>query len=354
MSRIHVAILFGGKSAEHDVSVMSARNVAQAIDQEKYEVVLIGITRQGQWLLIDDGFPQSVPENGAQISFLPGGKGRALVLPQSAPAYEMTPVDVLIPVLHGQFGEDGSVQGLAEVAGMAYVGCGIFGSAAAMDKHQAKCLLSQAGLPVARSLTISQRDSPDIEVIARDLGWPLFVKPVRQGSSVGVSKAKTIDDLRSAIDNALLFDRRVLVEEFVEAREIELGVLEEEDGTLRVSVPGEIAPAAAHGFYSYEAKYIDAEGAALTVPAYLDESTTAVLQDMAKSAFIALGCEGIARVDFFLRSDGHVLINEINTMPGFTDISMYPKTFAASGVPYPELIDRLIRHALARASRQMA
>ncbi len=350
MSRLRVAVLFGGKSAEHDVSVMSARNVAQAIDQERYDVVLIGITRHGRWLLIDGEFPQSVPEDGAQISFLPGGKGRTLVLPQSGSAYEIAPVDVLMPVLHGQFGEDGSVQGLAEVAGIAYVGCGIFGSAAAMDKHQAKCLLAQAGLPVARGVAVNRQDSPDIEAISRDLGWPVFVKPVRQGSSVGVSKARTTEELRSAIDNALQYDSRVLIEEFIEAREIELGVLEGEDGTLRVSVPGEIAPAAAHGFYSYEAKYIDADGAALFVPAHIGESTATALQDMTKRAFIALGCEGMARIDFFLRADGQAFINEINTIPGFTDISMYPKIFAASDVPYPELIDRLIRHALKRAA----
>ncbi len=350
MSRTRVAILFGGKSAEHDVSLMSARNVDRAIDREKYDVVLIGITRQGKWLLIDGEFPQSVPDNGTLISLLPGGKGRAIVLPPSGPAYEIAPVDVLMPVLHGQFGEDGSVQGLAEVADIAYVGCGIFGSAAAMDKHQAKSLFAQAGLPVARGLTVSRHEPVDVEVIALDLGLPLFVKPVRQGSSVGVSKAGTTAELRSAIDNALKYDSRVLIEEFIEAREIELGVLEVEDGRLRVSVPGEIAPAAAHGFYSYEAKYIDADGAALFVPAHLDEGTTMDLQEMAKRAFTTLGCEGMARVDFFLRPDGRIVINEINTIPGFTDISMYPKVFAESGIPYPELIDRLIRHALKRAA----
>jgi D-alanine-D-alanine ligase len=350
MSRLRVAILFGGKSAEHDVSVMSARNVAQAIDQERYDVVLIGITRQGQWLLVESEFPHSVPKDGAQINFLPGGKGRALVIPQSGPAYEIAPVDVLIPVLHGPFGEDGSVQGLAEVAGVPYVGCGIFGSAAAMDKHQAKCLLAQAGLPVVRGVMVSRQDSPDIEAISRDLGWPVFVKPVRQGSSVGVSKARTIEELRLAIDSALQYDSRILIEEFVEAREIEFGVLEHEDGTLHVSVAGEIAPAASHGFYSYEAKYVDADGAALFVPAPIEHDITIALQDMAKRGFVALGCEGMARIDFFLRADGRAFINEINTIPGFTNISMYPKVFAASGITYPELIDRLIRHALKRAA----
>lgn len=350
MSKIRVAILFGGKSAEHDVSLMSARNVDRAIDREKYDVLLIGITRQGKWLLIDGAFPQSVPDNGAQISLLPGGKGRALVLPQSGPAYEIEPVDVLMPILHGKYGEDGSVQGFAEVAGVAYVGCGIFGSAAAMDKHQAKCLFAQAGLPVARGLTVSRRDEVKFEAIEQELGLPLFVKPVRQGSSVGVSKAGTTAELRLAVDDALQCDSRVLIEEFIEAREIELGVLQEEDGTLLVSVPGEIAPAAAHGFYSYEAKYIDADGAALFVPAPLGQSTTTTLQEMAKRAFTALGCEGMARVDFFLCADGRIFINEINTIPGFTDISMYPKVFAESGVAYPKLIDRLIRHALKRAA----
>ncbi|UGY08134.1 D-alanine--D-alanine ligase family protein [Phyllobacterium pellucidum] len=351
MSRTRVAILFGGRSSEHDVSVMSARNVFEAIDPEVYETVLVAVTRQGEWLLVDGGFPQSVPGDGTKITLLPGGRGRALALPISGPAYEITPIDVLLPVLHGPFGEDGSVQGLAEVANIPYVGSGIFGSAAAMDKYQAKCLLAHDGLPVASGIMVKRSSDIDLDAFSQTLSWPVFVKPARQGSSVGVSKARTAEELHVAVGSALQFDDHVLIEEFIEGREIELGVLEAGDSTLIVSVPGEIAPSNTHDFYTYEAKYLDADGADLTVPARISPDETQALQDMAEQAFRALGCEGMARVDFFLRADGSAVINEVNTIPGFTNISMYPKVLGATGIPYPELIHRLIQHGLKRAVR---
>ncbi|QND51868.1 D-alanine--D-alanine ligase [Phyllobacterium sp. 628] len=356
-SKRRIAVLFGGRSAEHDVSLLSASNVVKAIDTQKYEIVPIGITRSGQWLLVeleDGNLPKAVPDQGSEVSLLPGGKGRLLVLPEHGAAYELPPVDVVFPVLHGLFGEDGSVQGLAEVANVAFVGCGILGSAIAMDKEVAKRLLKEAGLPVARGITIQLGETAAFDDVARELGSPVFVKPVRQGSSVGVGKAATKEAFDAAVSEAFKHDRRVIVEEFVQAREIEFAVLEHNDSALTVSVPGEIAPAASHGFYTYEAKYIDADGAALSIPANLPETLVQDLQIMARKAFRALGCEGMARVDFFLRPDMSAVINEVNTIPGFTNISMYPKALGASGISYPELVDRLIDHALARAGHQTA
>jgi D-alanine-D-alanine ligase len=352
-TRLRIAVLFGGRSAEHDVSLLSARNVVKAIDVAKYDVVPIAITRAGQWLLteLENGeLPRAVPASGTEVCLLPGGNGRLLALP----AIELPPIDVVFPVLHGLFGEDGSVQGYAEVAGVPFVGCGILGSATAIDKDIAKSLLQQAGLSVARSVTLRPDDPFSFDDIAGRLGVPVFVKPARQGSSVGVSKAATADAFQAALDEAFRHDRKILVEEFIQGREIECGVLEHPDGTLTISVPGEIIPAASHGFYSYEAKYIDAHGAAIRIPAELPDAVTQQIQHRARQAFHAVGCEGMARVDFFVRPDGAVLINEVNTIPGFTDISMYPKAFAASGIPGPDLIDRLIQHALGRARQPVS
>jgi D-alanine-D-alanine ligase len=288
-----------------------------------------------------------MPDGGNRLSLLPGGGGRLIALPADGNPFEMQPVDVIFPVLHGLFGEDGSVQGHAEVAGVPYVGCGILGSAAAMDKDVAKTLLLHAGLKVARSKTLRPAEQVAFEEISQTLGLPVFVKPARQGSSVGVGKARTADDFRAALKAAFAHDDKVLVEEFLDGREIECAIVEAPDGSLTASVPGEIIPAAKHGFYSYDAKYIDGDGAALKIPAELSAAETADLQDLSRRAFRALGCEGMARVDFFLRADGSFYINEVNTIPGFTNISMYPKLFEASGIDNRELVTRLIEHALA-------
>ncbi|SFT44927.1 D-alanine--D-alanine ligase family protein [Mesorhizobium sp. YR577] len=355
-SRPRIAVLFGGRSAEHEVSILSASNVVKAIDTARYEVVPIGIGRDGRWFLAsldgDGALPSSVPETGAEVSLLPGGKGRLVALPDAGVPFELERINVLFPVLHGPFGEDGAVQGLAETANVPYVGCGVLGSANAMDKDAAKRLLKAAGVPVARGVTVHAGEWPSFEAVKAELGLPVFVKPARQGSSVGVSKAETAAELDKALDEAFRHDRKVLIEEFVAGREVEFAVLEQADGTFIVSVPGEIEPAASHGFYTYEAKYVDADGAALRVPADLPEATTTALQEIARKAFLALGCEGMARVDFFVRTDGSALVNELNTIPGFTNISMYPKTMAASGIAYPDLVGRLIDHAVARWQRQ--
>lgn len=346
-----IAVLFGGRSSEHEVSILSAKNVVAAMDRERYEIMPVAVTRSGEWLLLDwDGrtMPSAVPESGTRLCLLPGGNGRLLALAETGPAYELPPIDVLFAVLHGLFGEDGSVQGLAEVANVAYVGCGILGSAVSLDKDIAKRLLSQAGLAVAPSVTLRRGDDASFEAVAEKLGLPLFVKPARQGSSVGVGKAGTPAEFARALDAAFAHDEKLLVETFVDGREIECAVLENEDGSLTVSLPGEIIPAVRHGFYSYDAKYIDADGAAVHIPADLPEQLAEEIQDIARRAFLALGCEGMARVDVFLQADDAITINEVNTIPGFTDISMYPKAFAASGIENPELVDRLIVHALRR------
>jgi D-alanine-D-alanine ligase len=350
-----IALLYGGRSAEHDVSIMSAGNVVRAIDATRYELVPIGVGRNGKWFLVDladGGALPAVPDAGTEVSLLPGGKGRLLAIPDSGAPRELAPVDLLFPVLHGPFGEDGAVQGLAQVASVPFVGSGILGSAAAMDKDAAKRLMRDAGLPVARSMTVRPGEQVDFASIAGLLGLPVFVKPASQGSSVGVSRAGSREEYVAALAEAFRHDDKVLVEEFVQAREIEFGVLEHVDGTLSVSVPGEIVPAKSHGFYSYEAKYIDADGAALRIPATLPGGLREELQDMARRAFRALDCEGMARVDFFVKTDGSVLVNEVNTIPGFTNISMYPKAFEASGTLYATLVDRLIDHAFARSRRQ--
>lgn len=351
MSKLRVAVLFGGQSSEHEVSVMSARNVVKAIDGGRYEIVPILIDRGGRWLLVEEKggvLPEPVAYEGRQVCLVPGGKGRLMAL-EGAGGRKLPGVDVLFPVLHGLNGEDGSIQGLAQIVGLPLVGCGILGSANAIDKDMAKRLLREAGLPVARSVTLTRGDKPDFIEIAATLGSPVFVKPTRQGSSVGVSKVGDAAAFESALTEAFRHDRKVLVEEFVRAREIECAVLEEPDGSLFVSVPGEIATAATHGFYSYEAKYLDQNGAIITVPADIPAGTADVLKRMAADGFRALGCEGLARVDFFVRPDQSIVINEINTMPGFTNISMYPKAMGASGISYPELVGRLIEHGLARA-----
>ncbi|PZV39714.1 D-alanine--D-alanine ligase family protein [Mesorhizobium kowhaii] len=346
--KTRVAILYGGRSAEHDVSRLSAANVLKAIDRTRYEIVPIAISRDGRWLLqgssVGDAAGAPVSEDGLEVALLPGGKGRLV----SRDGTQADPVDVVFPVLHGPFGEDGSVQGYAEVADVAYVGCGILASAAAMDKDVAKRLMREAGLAVARSVTLHRNDVSSFQEIAGALGLPFFAKPARQGSSFGVSKVDDRDGFQQAIETAFRYDGKVLIEEFVEGREIECSVLQRADGTLTVSLPGEIIPAGKHGFYTYEAKYLDADGAVVKVPADVPAAVADRARDMARQAFQALGCEAMARVDFFLRADGSLLVNEVNTLPGFTDISMYAKALAASGIGYSQTIDVLIEHALAR------
>ncbi|MEJ8571644.1 D-alanine--D-alanine ligase [Microbaculum marinum] len=353
--KIRVGILFGGKSAEHEVSLQSAKNVAEAIDRDKYDVSLIGIDKTGRWLLpdqarylLDATDPKLIRlnrENERSVALVPQSGGALSGLPADASG---AAVDVVFPVLHGPFGEDGTVQGLLKLAGVPFVGAGVLGSAVGMDKDVAKRLLRDAGLPIARFMVLKAAGKADFDAIAAELGLPFFVKPANLGSSVGVHKVSDRSGFLAAIEDAFLYDSKVIAEEFVEGREVECSVLGNADPIA--SVVGEIV--SNHEFYSYEAKYIDESGAALIVPAEIPPATSDLIRDLAIEAFEVLACEGMARVDFFLKADGSVVINEINTIPGFTRISMYPRLWQASGVSYPDLIDRLIGLAIERFTRE--
>ncbi|MGK6317792.1 D-alanine--D-alanine ligase family protein [Neorhizobium sp. DT-125] len=352
LNKRRIGVLFGGRSAEHDVSVLSATNVMNALAPEKYDAVPIFVTREGRWLLsaFENG-TLAKPSGGTELCFVPGGHGRVIALPVDDAPYELPRIDIIFPVLHGLHGEDGAVQGLAEVACIPLAGCGILGSANALDKDIAKRLFNEAGVPAARSITIHRGAAPALDELERALGLPVFIKPARQGSSVGVSKVSTGADYEMALSEGFRHDGKLLAEEFIRGREIECAVLEGDDGVLFVSRTGEIIPAESHGFYTYDAKYIDQDGAALKVPAELPEEVEDEIRALASKAFRALGCDGMARADFFVTPDMRILVNELNTIPGFTDISMYSKVMAASGVSYPEIIDRLVAHGLARANR---
>ncbi|MDX1122588.1 D-alanine--D-alanine ligase [Sinorhizobium medicae] len=350
-TRLRIGVLFGGRSSEHEISVMSATNVVRALDPQKYEALPIFVTREGRWLVskLSDG-KLNRPSTGIEICLVPGGRGRILTIGPDGKTADGGRIDILFPVLHGLHGEDGAVQGFSEVARVPLVGCSILGSAAALDKDITKQLLKAAGLPVARSVTIHQHAPPNFELIKDQLGLPLFIKPARQGSSVGVRKVSGSQEFAPALAEAFGHDRKLIGEEFIAGREIECSVLEDTKGGLFISRPGEIVPAGSHDFYSYDAKYIDEKGAALKVPAALHWEVEEKIRATAARAFRALGCDGMARVDFFLTADMRFVVNEVNTMPGFTDVSMYSKAMAASGVSYAEIIDRLVDHGLARGA----
>jgi D-alanine-D-alanine ligase len=358
--KIRVAILFGGQSAEHEVSILSARNVLAALDGARFEPVLIGIDKSGRWLtqdarklLASAGDPRLVRvEDGALV---PMGLDRAA--PQAAWSVSGGAIDVVFPILHGTLGEDGTMQGLFELAGIPYVGAGVLGSAIGMDKDVAKRLLRDAGIPVARFVTL-RRDPFDADPTAAcaglaSLGLPVFVKPANAGSSVGVRKVTDSRALEDAIRHAFGFDSKVLAEAVVAGREIELAVLGGGDAPV-ASVAGEVVVQHPDGFYSYDAKYFDEHGARLELPARITADELARAQALARRTFQVLECEGMARVDLFLKSDGSLLVNEINTIPGFTAISMYPKLWELSGIPPIALITRLIELALDRGRRRAA
>jgi len=360
--KTRVAILFGGRSAEHDVSRASAANVLRALDPNRYEVTLVGITRDGRWIVADAGNGGGtgasalvVPEDGPYLTLLPGGQGRALLVEHNAAgAREIPAFDILFPVLHGPNGEDGTVQGALQLANVAYVGSGVMGSAASMDKAIAKRLMRDAGLPIVPFLVMSASSPVTYEDAARLVGSPdLFVKPANMGSSVGVSRARTADEFAASCKLALRFDKKILIEERIASvREIECSVLEDANGNVRASDLGEILPDGKHGFYSYDAKYLDADGAILRVPAAVPGALAERTKELAVRAFNVLCCEAMARVDFFL-SDDQVFVNELNTIPGFTNISMYPKLWEASGLPQSELMNTLIAHGIARHQRSL-
>jgi D-alanine-D-alanine ligase len=367
MRKTRVAVIFGGKSAEHEVSLQSARSIVDAIDRRKYDVVLIGIDKSGRWHRFaessylehaDDPARIALKAASAELAVVPGHGERGMVVvggggaAGAASERDDAPVDVVFPVLHGPFGEDGTVQGYLKLAGVPFVGAGVLGSAVGMDKDVANRLLRDAGIPKAafRVFRHHERSRVSFAELSRELGMPVFVKPANLGSSVGISKAATEAELARALDLAFRYDTKVVVEKNVAGREIECAVLGNDHPVA--SVPGEVVPAEKHGFYSYEAKYLDEHGARLDVPARLDPETARRVQELACRTFAALGCEGMARVDLFLTPEGELFVNEINTIPGFTRISMYPKLWEASGLPYPALIARLIELALERHEQE--
>ncbi len=351
--KIRVALLCGGKSAEHEISLQSAKNIFEAIDREKYQVLLIGISKKGQWTLIETsrkGWPKSIPSIKANksLALAPGRKMGPLVGLSGREAVGR--VDAVFPVLHGPFGEDGTVQGLLKLANVPFVGAGVLGSAVGMDKDLMKRLLRDAGIRIARFLVFDRSSFQEIEFenLQHQLGVPFFVKPANLGSSVGIHKVSDKKQLERALKDAFQYDSKILVEEYIQGREIECSVLGNDHPIA--SVPGEIITG--HEFYSYEAKYLDEKGAVLKIPAELPAGITKEIQDIAIQSFKTLCCEGMARVDFFLRDNREVIVNEINTIPGFTKISMYPKLWEASGISYAELIDRLIQLALERFKKE--
>ncbi|MEU9194759.1 D-alanine--D-alanine ligase family protein [Streptomyces hundungensis] len=362
-----VAVVFGGRSSEHGISVVTAGAVLRAIDRTKYDVLPIGITTDGRWALTADD-PERMaitdrrtptvdelaesPEGGVVLPVDPGSREVVYSEPGSVPK-ALGEVDVVFPVLHGPYGEDGTLQGLLELSGIPYVGAGVLASAVGQDKEYMKRVFTSFGLPVGPYLVVRPREWEQDEKSARqriadfagEHGWPLFIKPSRAGSSFGITKVDSFEGLDEAIAEARRHDPKFLVESLLRGREIECGVLEFEDGP-QASVPAEIPPVTAHEFYDFEAKYIDS--AAGIVPAPIGDEATAEVQRLAVAAFEATSCEGLVRADFFLQDDGEFVINEINTMPGFTPISMYPRMWQESGVEYADLVDKLIQAALRR------
>ena len=365
MKKIRVAVLYGGRSGEHEVSLQSAASVINFLDRDRFEIVPVAIDKQGRWHLNDISLLEGkkclpvfkdapnvvLPPNPADM-----GSDSALIrLDESA---EARGIDVVFPVMHGPLCEDGTIQGLLELADLPYVGCGVLASAVSMDKDMAKRVARDAGIPIVPYVSLKYEGWKNekqqlAKRIEEELGYQVFVKPANLGSSVGVHKVKEQSRLNMALEDAFKYDTKVLVETAVNAREIEVSVLENPDvgGDPLVSVPGEIDPT--HEFYSYEAKYLDEKGAALIIPAKLDAEQTRRVQDVARRAFSALECEGMARVDTFLdRTSGEIFFNELNTIPGFTSISMYPKLWEASGINYQHLLSKLIDLAISRHKKR--
>jgi D-alanine-D-alanine ligase len=378
MKKINVGIFFGGRSAEHEVSLESARNVYEAIDRERFNPVLVGIDKSGRWLLREDSRFLLGGDNLREIRLSEGGRLVTLA-PRSGGALspvgaagdgragdcaagvlEVPALDVVFPILHGPFGEDGTIQGLLKLADIPFVGSGVLGSALGMDKEVMKRLLRDAGIPVCKFLALrSCEQRPSYREVTEALGSPLFIKPANMGSSVGIVKVHNEEEYLPALEEAFRYDSKIIIEEFVRGRELECAVLGNDD--VIASAPGEVIPR--HEFYSYDAKYLDENGAALVIPAELDEVLGERVRDTAIKTFKALCCEGLSRVDFFLREgaergtdDGSdtadLLVNEINTMPGFTRISMYPKLWESCGISYTELITRLIELAIDRFRKE--
>jgi D-alanine-D-alanine ligase len=357
MSKPRVAVIFGGRSSEHAISCVSAGSILAALDRDRYDVLAVGIAPDGRWVLAGDDPGKlaisgrdlpSVDETGSAVALVADPTAAGLVVLDAATVPEaLGTVDVVFPVLHGPYGEDGTVQGLLELAGIPYVGSGVLASAACMDKEYMKLLLAARGLPVGRYLVVHAEDDP--EAALDGLSLPVFVKPARGGSSLGISRVADRAELAGAVRLASQHDPKVLIEEGIVGREIECGVLEaaERGGAPEASYPAEVHVVGEHAFYDFEAKYLDG-ATSFDVPAALDADTRDRVRGLACRAFAAMGCEGLARVDFFLLPDGSLVVNEVNTMPGFTPASMFPQMWAATGLDYPALVNRLVATALRR------
>jgi D-alanine-D-alanine ligase len=354
-----IVILYGGRSGEHEVSLISAASIVRHLDMSLFEPILVGATKEGEWFLQDASAAERARATDAPLAIAKGARvlaapGGGLVREKNG-GFEDLPCDLVFPVLHGTFGEDGTVQGLLETAGLAYVGAGVLGSALGMDKEKAKELWLMAGLPVVPFLTARASSLDDLEPLKRKIaahfGWPCFVKPSCGGSSVGASKVAKPEDLETALRAALEWDEKALIEPFMNAREIECAVLGNEEAVA--FAPGEVTPS--HEFYDYEAKYLDPDGAKLEVPARLPSETAERVKEIAVAAYKACELSGMARVDFFIdKKTGEMLLNEVNTIPGFTHISMYPRMCEASGLSYSELITRLAHLAIERKAARSA
>ncbi|MBI2669892.1 MAG: D-alanine--D-alanine ligase [Candidatus Yanofskybacteria bacterium] len=356
-NKIRVGVIFGGKSAEHEVSLQSAKNIMEAIDKDKYEVVPIGIDKGGRWLLnnstkflLNANDPKLIKLNNEAnvvLALSPGGQNGQLL--SSSDEIRAKQIDVAFPILHGTFGEDGTMQGLLKLLDVPFVGASVLGSAVGMDKDIQKRLLLAAGIPIANFLVFEKNSKINFKNTVKQLSLPFFIKPANSGSSVGISRVDNQKQFKNAVAEAFKYDGKILIEESIKGRELECSVLGNDKPIA--SIPGEIV-LNNHDFYSYEAKYIDEKGATLAIPAKLPKNIIKKIQTIAIKSFKTLCLEGMARVDFFLRNGNEVIVNELNTIPGFTKISMYPKLWEASGMFYPELIDRLITLALERFSKE--
>lgn len=349
--KLNIGIVFGGRSAEHKVSLQSAKSIIEAIDTRQYNPILLGISPNGRWFLNDisdylkaenDPTHIELNEDAPQVGLISSDQAGHLIGVDQA--IDIAHIDVLFPVLHGPFGEDGAIQGLAKLAGIPCVGSGILGSAAGMDKDFTKRLLRHEGLNVAAHVIArnGHLSEHDLNTIENDFGYPVFVKPANMGSSIGVSRASNQQELLDALETATAYDKKVLIEAAIVGREIECAVLGNDSPSA--SIPGEVA--STHAFYDYDSKYVDKFGAKLSIPAQLTEAQTLEIQSVSKQVFTTLECRGLTRVDVFLTEDNEIFINEVNTLPGFTKISMYPKLWEHSGLSYPELIDQLIKLAI--------
>jgi D-alanine-D-alanine ligase len=366
--KVRVAVVFGGRGPEHQVSCMGGGNMLSAIDRSRYEVIPVGITTEGNWVLVADAPERlavtggklptvaAVAEPGADV--VPWSGGEVVATAPAQIPHLFGDVDVVIPVLHGPYGEDGTIQGLLEMAGVRYVGAGVLSSAVSMDKEYMKLIFAGRGLPVGPHVVVRERDWPDVMAEAASgetkrvlddidaLGWPLFVKPARGGSSIGTSKAHTMDELRAAITTARQYDPKVLVEAAIDAVEVEVSVLEGVDGAPPdTSIPGQLLIDGGEEFWDFEAKYLDA-ASGMAIPAPIPDAALTEIRRLAAAAFEAVSCEGLARVDFFYTQRGEIFVNEINTMPGLSPASYFQKMWEASGMPFGQLVDRVLQTAL--------